>query len=557
MLKIKPFLITLLALSPSAFAQQPPNAGRQMQQIPPIPLPQKFEPRMDVVPRSVPESAESAAVRIVVKSLAVTGAKAYPEAELLALTGFVPGSELSLADLRGMALKIGNHYRRNGYFVAQAYLPAQDIKDGAVTIAVIEGEYGKITLNNQTRLYDSLAQSQLDGLNSGDPITAAPLENRLLLLSDIPGVRVKSTLVPGSTVGVSDLNIELTPGPLVSGEVDVDNAGNRYTGEYRLGATVNINNPTGNGDVLSLRGITSGSGLNYARAAYQMMIGKATVGVAYSALRYELGKEYKNLDANGTAEIASAFGSYPLIRSRNHNLNVGLLYEHKTFEDRIDSVSPDLVTEKNADVLSASLYGNHRDRLFGGGFTSYALTWSTGNLDIETDAVRIIDAATAETNGHYNKLSFNAYHLQQLTDSVSLSANLDGQIASKNLDSSEKMELGGMYGVRAYPEGEAYGDEGYVLNLEARYLLPKFSESLPGQMHLIGFVDTGHIRAYKDPWAPGDNTRTLSGAGVGISWSDTNNFLARAYYAVKLGNEDAISAPDKSGRFWFQLVKYF
>lgn len=557
MLKKNLYTVALLALSSSAFAQQLPNAGRQMHQIPPVPLPQKIEPTVDVVPRTPPESSESAGVRINVKSLAVTGAKAYTEAELVALTGFVPGSELSLADLRGMALKIANHYRSNGYFVAQAYLPAQDIKNGAVTIAVIEGEYGKITLNNQTGLYDSLAQSQMDGLNSGDPIVAAPLENRLLLLSDIPGVRVKSTLVPGATVGVSDLNIELTPTPLISGEVDLDNAGNRYTGEYRLGGTININNPTGNGDVFSLRGITSGSGLNYARASYQMMFGKATVGVAYSALRYELGEEYENLDANGTAEIASVFGSYPLIRSRNSNLNFGLLYEHKTFEDRIDSVTPDLVTEKNADVLSASLYGNSRDRFFGGGFTSYGLTWSTGNLDIETDAARFIDAATAKTNGHYNKLSFNAYRLQQVTDSVSLSANINGQIASKNLDSSEKMELGGMYGVRAYPEGEAYGDEGYVLNLEARYLLPKFSETMPGQMHLIGFVDTGHIKINEDPWAPGDNTRTLSGAGVGIHWAEANNFLARAYYAVKLGNEDAISAPDKSGRFWFQLVKYF
>ncbi len=512
---------------------------------------------MDVVPRTPPESPESAGVRINVKSLAVTGAKAYPEAELVALTGFVPGSELNLADLRGMALKIANHYRSNGYFVAQAYLPAQDIKNGAVTIAVIEGEYGKITLNNQTGLYDSLAQSQLDGLKSGDPITAAPLEHRLLLLSDIPGVRVKSTLAPGASVGVSDLNIELTPTPLISGEVDLDNAGNRYTGEYRLGGTININNPTGNGDVFSLRGITSGTGLNYARASYQMMFGKATAGIAYSALRYELGKEYKNLDANGTAEIASVYGSYPLIRSRNSNLNFGLLYEHKTFEDRIDSVTPNLVTEKNADVLSASLYGNARDRLFGGGFTSYGLTWSTGNLDIETDAARFFDSRSAKTNGHYNKLAFNAYRLQQVTDSVSLSANLNGQIASKNLDSSEKMELGGMYGVRAYPEGEAYGDEGYVVNLEARYLLPKFSTTMPGQMHLIGFVDAGHIRINKDPWAPGDNTRTLSGAGVGIQWAETNNFLARAYYAFKLGNEDAISAPDKSGRFWFQLVKYF
>ena len=68
-----------------------------------------------------------------------------------------------------------------------------------------------------------------------------------------------------------------------------------------------------------------------------------------------------------------------------------------------------------------------------------------------------------------------------MTDRVSLYAAINGQFASKNLDISEKMGLGGANGVRAYPEGEAYGDQGYVLNLEARCLLPSLSERVPGQ----------------------------------------------------------------------------
>lgn len=555
MLKKKLFTVALLAISPSVFAQQPPTAGSQMQQIPPSPVPEKFEPRVDVVQHGIPATTEADTVRMVVKNLMVTGAKVYSEAELLALTGFAPGSELTLIDLRGMAAKISNHYRENGYFVAQAYLPAQDIKDGAVTIAVIEGEYGKVTLNNQTRLSDGLANDVFGGLNSGDPIQAAPLENRLLLLSDIPGVKVKSSLVPGASVGASDLIVELTPGPTVSGEVDFDNAGNRYTGEYRLGGTVNLNNLAGRGDVASLRAMTSGSGLNYARASYQMQFGKATAGIAYSGLKYKLGKEFAPLRAHGTAEIASIYGSYPLIRSRNNNLNAGLIYEEKRFQDKED-VTPS-VTDKKAHVLSASLYGDSRDSFGGGGVNAYALTWSTGEIDIVTPAARIIDAATAKTNGHYDKLGFRLRRLQRITDSLALSASLDGQFASKNLDSSEKMQLGGMYGVRAYPEGEAYADEGYVLTLEARYLLPKYSEAMPGRMHLIGFVDTGSVTTHKRPWVAGPNTRTLSGAGIGLSWTDPNNFMARAYYAVKLGNEKPTSAPDESGRFWIQLVKYF
>ena len=555
MLKKNLYTLALLAASQSAFAVDLLNAGSQMQQIPPAPLPQKAVPKVPVAPVTAPASPESSDVKIIVKSLSVTGAQVYSEAELLALTGFTPGSELSLADLRGMAAKITSYYRSNGYFVAQAYLPAQDIKNGALTIAVIEGHYGKVVLNNQTNLSDGLANGLLGGLNEGDLVQAEPLENRLLLLSDVPGVNVKSTMVPGASVGASDLIVDLTPAPRVSGEVDFDNAGNRYTGEYRLGATVNLNNLAGHGDVASLRAMTAGSGLNYARASYQMQFGKATAGVSYSALEYKLGKEFEPLRAHGTAEIASIYGSYPLIRSRNNNVNVGLAYDEKVFQDKED-VTPS-VTDKKAHVLMGSLYGNHRDGFGGGGLTAYSLTWSTGELDIETPGARAIDALTARANGHYDKLGITGMRLQSVTQRLALFAGLNAQIASKNLDSSEKMELGGMYGVRAYPEGEAYADEGYVLNLEARYQLPNFSESMRGQLQLIGFVDTGSVTIHRNPWVDGPNTRTLSGTGVGLNWSEANNFMARAYYAVKLGNEQATSAPDKSGRFWIQLVKYF
>ncbi|MEO7231651.1 MAG: POTRA domain-containing protein, partial [Polaromonas sp.] len=435
--KFLPF--ALLALSQSVFAQQPPpSAGSQIQQIPPSPLPQKAAPVIRIEPSSAPATAASDAVKIIVNRLQVTGTRIYPEAELVALTGFKPGSELSLGDLRAMALKITERYRSAGYFVAQAYLPAQEIKDGTLTIAVIEGQYGKVAVRNQSALSDGLIQSQLEGLNSGDTVAIAPIESRLLLLSDIPGVKVTSTLTPGASVGASDLIVDVVPGQRVTGSIDADNAGNRYTGEYRLGATVNLNNAAGHGDVASLRVLTSGSGLNYARASYQMQFGKATAGVAYSWLGYELGKEYESLQANGTAKIASVYGSYPLIRSRETNLYAGLAFDAKTFQDRIESAST--VADKKAQVLMASLRGDHRDSLGGGGVSGYSLTWSTGNIDLQTPGLKL-DDALVQTSGHFNKLGFSAMRLQSVTDTVSLYAGINGQVASKNLDSSEKMEL--------------------------------------------------------------------------------------------------------------------
>jgi hemolysin activation/secretion protein len=556
MLKTTICTIALVVVSHSAFAAGPPSAGGQFQQIPPTPIQKNDVPKIRIEQETVPVRTDADTVRITVTSLNVTGQTLYSGAELLAITGFIPGSRLTLSELRGMASRIADHYHRNGYFVAQAYLPAQDILEGVVTISVFEGHYGKILLNNRTNISDSVAYNLIGGLNSGDLIASAPLERRLLLLSDLPGVEVKSTLIPGSSPGTSDLIIDITPGQRLNGSVDADNAGNRYTGEYRIGATLNLNEPLGVGDVASLRVLTSGFGLYYVRGSYQMQLAKARVGVAYSTLGYELGEEFKSLRANGTAQIVSLYGSYPLIRSRSTNLFAGLAIDAKQFNDRVDSTST--VTDKRALVVMGSLYGDHRDTFFGGGLSDCSLTWSAGSLNIQTEAAYTVDQNTAHSNGRFDKIGYRASRLQRVTDAISLYAAINGQFAFKNLDVSEKMELGGMYAVRAYPEGEAYADQGFVVNVEARLLLPALYKELPGQMHAVGFIDFGSVVVNKNNWTSEANSRTLSGAGPGFTWMDRNNFSLKTYYALKLGNEKATSAPDySSGRFWIQFVKYF
>lgn len=547
--------LAILAMSQVALAQRPPGAGGQLLQIPPPPAVPKAAPELRIEQRTVPPAPGAEQVKVLVKELRVSGATVFPASELLALTGFQPGSELTLPQLQGMAAKITEYYRSHGYFLAQAYVPAQEIRDNVVTIAVTEGRYGTVTLRNETNLADRVARAPLEGLNSGDVIENRALEERLLLLSDVPGINVNSTLMPGSTPGTSDLLVDVTPGQRVTGVVEADNAGNRYTGEYRLGATVNLNNAAGLGDIASLRALTSGSGLKYARASYQLPVGRAQVGVAYSWLDYSLGEEFASLQAHGTAQVASIFGSYPLIRSRNNNTYALLAYDAKKFRDELDSIAS--VTDRKSQVVSAGIRGDSLDSLGGGGANQYAIIASFGDLDIQTPAVLAIDAQTARTNGSFGKLSFSGSREQQLGGPFSALLSVNGQLASKNLDISEKMELGGMYGVRAYPEGEAYADEGVIVTLEGRMVLPKLSAQMPGQMQLMAFVDGGSVRINRDPWAPGSNNRHLSGAGLGINWADPGNFMVQAYYAWKLGNEVATSAPDKSGRFWVYLAKYF
>ncbi|OYO30622.1 peptide transporter [Janthinobacterium sp. PC23-8] len=544
--------LALLLVIQQAYAQQP-TAGSQLQQIPLAPQLPKADPGIRVRQGAAPAAAAGDSTRIMVQRLHITAAPVFTETELIAATGFVPGSELTLAQLRAMAATVAGYYHARGYFLTQAFLPAQDIENGVVAIQVLPGQYGKVELRNSSALSDTLAQHILAGLD-GQVIAIDPLERRLLQLSDLPGVEVGSTLTPGASLGVSNLIVDVLPGARVNGSVDLDNQGSRYTGRNRFGATLNINEVAGLGDVATVRAFTSTDGLNYVRAAYQGQAGLLRLGTAYTYMDYKLGKEFAVLDAKGTASIASVYGSYPLIRTRAGSLYAQLNYDSKDFQDKTQSTGT--VNDKQARIWMLNLNGDSKDGFGEGGVNNYSLTYSTGKVDIETLAARQIDALTVKTNGSFHKLGLTASRLQSLGAATSAYAIVNAQTASKNLDASEKMGLGGVGGVRAYPGGEAYGDQGYVLNLELRRNLPALA-AIAGQLQLVGFADTGTVKLNRNQWSPGENRRTLSGAGVGLSWTGANALLIKAYYAHKLGNARATSVPDTAGRFWLQAVKYF
>lgn len=553
--RLSAYLIPCLwAMSaPAVQAQQLPSAGSQLQQIPQAPRPQPKPPEIRIEQDKKTPLPVTDQTTVRVNSLRITGAQGFTQAVLLEASGFKQPAVMSLADLNALAERVTDYYHAQGYFVAQAYLPAQDIKDGVVTLAVLEGRYGAVSIRNESRLKDSVAMGLMEPAPN-DAVTIAPLERSLLLLNDLPGVQMRSTLTPGASVGSSDLVLDVAPGPLVSGSVDGDNQGSRYTGRNRVGAALNLNNPSGYGDIASLRLLTSGEGLNYARAAYQVQVERAKVGVAYAYLDYSLGREFYSLQAHGTAGIASIYASYPLARSRESNLSVQLAFDSKRLRDEVDTTL--LRQTKKVQVLMLSLNGDHRDSFAGPAINTYSLTGTVGNIDLQDPAARAADAVGPKTQGSYSKLGFNLARLQSAGGALQLYASASGQIASKNLDVSEKMQLSGANAVRAYPEGESYGDRGVVLTVEALYTLA-LADAVPGQVQLVGFIDTGTVTLNRAPWLAGKNSRTLSGAGVGLNWWVGSDFNLKAFYAHKVGNATATSVPDASSRFWIQAVKYF
>jgi len=541
--------LCLLLSGSSAFAAQPPDAGNILKNT------QESESKAPVAPPpsiTVQEGVEQPPAvggqTVTVTRFHITGQDVFQENQLTALLSDSLGKELTLAELNQRVGRISQYFRDRGYLVARAFLPAQESKDGEITIEVVVGKYGQIDIRNHSRLLASYIQGVVSPLKSGDTIRQEKLERVLLLLSDTSGISLKSTMAPGKEPGTSDLILEVRDTASVTGQVYSDNWGNRFTGSTRAGVNITLNNLDKIGDSVSLGGLYAGSGMNNWSADYCIATGHngARLGASYSRVSYLLGEDYGSLDASGIAKTTSLYETYPLLRSRSANLNIRLGYDHKDLSDQITSSN----SQKQGNVVSLGLSGDSSDSTRDG-ITGFDFTVSNGHLSLNS-ADAVTNDASAQTSGRYTKATLSLQRQKYLTSRLSYSMSLTSQLASKNLDSSEKLFLGGASGVRAYPQGEASGDSGYLFTGELRWNMPS------PQFQLAAFLDNGHVTLNKSPWdTSATNSRSLTGGGLGLIFSRSNEYSLRVDYAWKISSASAQSDTDKSGRLWIRGTKYF
>ncbi|MBD3768172.1 MAG: ShlB/FhaC/HecB family hemolysin secretion/activation protein, partial [Gammaproteobacteria bacterium] len=465
-------LALLSALGANAHAATQPDAGQILQEVQPKtiqPMPQGQTLQLPE-PGLLKEQAGGQSVQL--KSVTISGNTVFTQEQLQAVLGDVTQQPLDIGGMRRLANQISQYYRDHGYPFARAYLPAQKLTDGVLKIDVLEGRYGQVLAKGEL---GQEVQPFLNPLQPGDLIQSSKLERTTLLISDLPGIQITPVMKPGAQTGQGDLDLQVKEGKRYNGLVSLDNHGNRYTGANRLMASINANRLATLGDELSVSVMRTDEGMWFGNIGYSLPVGtdglKATIG--YSRTTYELGQDYASLDAFGVADVVSAGLKYPLIRSQQTNVMLGAEVQRKTFTD--ETGSTDTKTDKSTNTLPLSLAFDHRDALGGGGVTYGSLTFTAGDLNIETDSVRQSDATTAETQGTYLKTNLDIARIQNIANGFSGYARVSGQWSNKNLDSSEDMSLGGPRGVRAYPQGEASGDHALLGQIEVRYQYQDFT----------------------------------------------------------------------------------
>jgi hemolysin activation/secretion protein len=531
----------------------PPGAGSLLQQIQPVepPTAPSDNPGLVIEPQggtSLPPSAP-----FPVTSIRISGNSSFDAATLHALIAGAEGKDLTLPELNTWVARITDFYHAHGYPLARALIPAQTIRDGVVSIDVIEARYGKIQLDNHSRVNDALLEATLAPLRSGQTIHQAELDHALLLLSDIPGAVTSATLQPGEAAGTSDLLVQGAPEPLVSGNITADNSGNRYTGRARFGADVALNGPLHHGDLLEANVLSSGKDMDYGRAMVDFLLNGAGthLGASYSALHYTLGESLATLQGHGTADVESLWAKQPLVRGVNVDLYAQLQFDRKVLKDDIDVSA--IHTHRHLDNWTASLAGDERDARLSGGLTTWSLALTAGHVGFDDAQAELADAATADTRGAFLQGNATLARLQRMTAKDSLYLTVSWQWANANLDPSQKMIAGGPYTVRAYDMSALSGDRGVQTSAEWRRDLPAWR----GQWQAVAFLDTEHLTINENVWTAGTNTAILSGAGLGLNWTGPHQWSAKAAVATRIGPVPVLAGATGSVHAWIDFAKGF
>lgn len=526
-------------------AQVRPDAGQIMRQAQPE-APQKAMPSHATLPTGSSATVTSAAneatdaATIDVREVQITGATLFSVDELRAVLGDFKGQR-RFSQLQDAAIRITHHYSQAGYLLARAYLPKQSMEGGILKISVLEGHLADVVLDNSSRQADQVLQRWFTQLQSVPQVRSADINRKLLLLSDSPGIgAVTARLVPGAAVGESVMAVNVEDAPRWTGQVLANNYGGLYNGRAQAGAVINSNNAMGWGEQWGINALASEGQLLSGQVSLNFPISTdgARVWTEAGHTRYTLGDSFASLNASGTSNNVNLALSYPLLRSESKNLSVRVGGQHQALHDSIGSTHTQ--TDKSSDALNLRLQGDARTV---SGVTLMGLGLGSGHLSINSASAAALDAAAAKTAGNFQKLSWNLEHQQYVGSQWLVLASARGQQASKNLDSSEKFSLGGPAGVRAYAVGEATGDEGWLLTLEARY-------NLGNNLVLSAFYDQGHTSVNKNPYLTSSNGKDRSGGGFGVkgSWGqlDWNTTLAWR------GNQVGTAEPDKSLRAWVQ-----
>ena len=557
----RPFLGWLLAGASLVATAQPvpvprPAPPAELPAAPPLALPLPARPAL----------AATDSLTVPVERFTVTGNTRIASADIARVLAPYTQRTLRFDELAAAADAVTALYRARGFLLALAYLPEQQIENGSVEIAVLEGRLGELAVGTlpdgiDRRFAEATAQR---GIARGAVVDEGTLVRNLLLLNELPGLAASAEVKPGAQVGEADVAVALAEtGPRASGVLSADNHGSRSTGRVRLGAAATVRQLAGRGDVLNVQAtVGDRNALKAFSGGYSVPLNAAGTRLAVSAstLDYRVvAPAFDGLDARGDATYVQLTVDQPLLRRVGYGVTLRAGGVHKELSDRIEAFAQN--EARHVDAWLVALRGEQQDRPRPGdaplaptGSTIWSVAGTIGRVGFDDPVAQSADAVQRATAGRYARLNIELAREQPLGQQFALIGRLALQNSLKrNLDNAERSVLGGANALRPYGELATLADRSALGTIELRHRTALGSVPLATSL----FFDIGHGRGDRYGAAAADPAVRARLIGVG-----TEAALPGALTLRLAATRQTVTPPPANSarwvsRGWVEVVKGF
>ena len=472
-----------------------------------------------------------------VKNFLFNGNKLLTDQELQAVVAKWKDKTLTFDELQSVITDIQEYYSSKNR-IGKALLPEQEIKNGIVSIKIVEGVLGEVVVEQTSpnpRMSVETVKKYFKGEKDSAYIDTKDLQRKIFILNDLAGISAVGTYEQGKKEGESNFKVAVEDTPFFKGEVSAANFGSKSTGSNQALINASLNNISGIGDLFAVNGIKS-SGSDYVQGSYAIPIMHEGLKLALNAskLNYKTLSSFSSTNqSEGDSKTYGANATYPVYRTDRVSVNAKVGFETKEYLNT-NSLTAVTISDYKIDNMIAGLngylYNSDRSSI------SYNANLTFGRLKINDATQSASDSTAAKTKGSFEKLAFNISRNQSLPDLFNTNwlVSVDGQTANKNLNSSEQMSLGGPYAVRAYPTGQGSGSQGVIIKTELQYPYNKEFSFGP-------FVDVGFIKQYINTYTDwqgqtrAKNDYSLAATGISAKYK-YNEFNVDGTLAYRIGD---------------------
>lgn len=512
---------------PGALQQRRIDEEQRRQELERMERKSVTEPVRQPPPPAVPVPV-AGSLRITVRKVSFSPASEILSAQELAVKAAeFEGKEVGIAELQQLAESVNALYREKGVVTARALIAPQDLSGGNVTIQLVEGRVGAITVRGNDTTRESYVLGRIEA-EPGKLVDLASLQESLIRFNRTNDAQLRAELKPGKEFGRTDLEIGVVEPERHLFRMGLDNLGSEATGENRLALGYTNQTLLGFRDSLGL-GLMSASGLKSMSLDYGFPVTRSGGRLVLAHNRDDTKIKYgpvASLGITGESRSTSLSLRQPVLFSERSQTDLLLSVRKRDVENQISGV---FLSGTQTDDIQLGLEHQTSDGMG---------QWLAG-LSLYNGKATTVGISTryAVTRGSLKRTLV-------LAGGWSLRGSLSFQhTGDEDLPNGEYFFLGGEGSVRGYPVGQFSGDKGTLLALELQHPLVSPASGDPGAGFMASgflFVDTGRVKLVRPPNSTLPASESLSSLGWGANLSIGRGVSARvtlAYALTKLQEE--------------------